>query len=102
MNAHHPSIQNVFLVDDDPDDCDLFEEALHLIDPSISFRCSHNCDRVYEYMRDLPPDLLFLDINIPRVNGFECLREIQDHAATRRVPVVMYSSSGSRREVNAA
>ena len=47
-------------------------------------------------------DLIFLDINLPKIDGFNCLKEIQSSAKHCRIPIVMYSSSDNPNEINAA
>jgi two-component system response regulator len=48
------------------------------------------------------PRVILLDVNMPRVGGFEVLREIKRHAALAQVPVVMLTSSAEQRDLSAS
>ncbi len=86
----------VFLADDDIDDCFLFEDALSEV--SIQTRLSTANDGI-ELMNLLenavppPPDVIFLDLNMPRKNGFECLVELKTTDKFKDIPVVIFSTS---------
>lgn len=48
------------------------------------------------------PDLIMLDVNLPRMNGHEVLREIKGDMALKRIPVVMLTTSSSERDIEMA
>jgi chemotaxis family two-component system response regulator Rcp1 len=48
------------------------------------------------------PDLILLDWNLPRVTGAEVLRRVKQHQQLRRIPVLVFSSSEARRDIEAA
>ena len=63
----------------------------------------NNGDELMNYLTkhiERLPHVLFLDINMPRKNGFECLSEIKNNEALKDLPVVMYSTSGSKDKIN--
>lgn len=87
---------NILIVDDDEDDRDLFCDAVHVVDPAINCIIARNGEEALNGLRSnhLPlPDLIFPDLNMPRVNGVQCLREIKKHNALHAIPVVIYSTS---------
>lgn len=88
-----PYIKKVLLVDDDEDDYVLFRLALSELEFDIEFKWENSCDHVIHELANWNPDLVFLDINLPRTTGFECLQFIQKAAEYKRIPVVMYSCS---------
>ena len=88
-----PSIKKVLLVDDDEDDSIVFRLALSELQSDIQFRWNNSCDNVAEEMGEWKPDVVFLDINLPRTNGLECLEKIRNAAKISHVPVIMYSCS---------
>ncbi len=89
-------INILLLVDDDPDDQDLFEEAVREIDPSIQCLRAYHGEQALELLQ-LPnaplPDLIFMDLNMPRMNGRVCLARLKAHTRLCDIPVVIYSHS---------
>ena len=45
-----------------------------------------------------PPDFIFLDINLPKMDGFECLEEIKKDAGLKDIPVIIYTTSKSKKD----
>jgi CheY-like chemotaxis protein len=88
-------IRKVLLVDDDSDDLDLFEEAIRNIDKSIELRTSQNCKDIVTELKErkLSPEIIFLDINMPGMDGWECLSLLKNDKELRQIPIVMYSTS---------
>lgn len=94
---------NIWLADDDTDDCQLFKEAVSTFVPSINFTAVHDGERLMQLLGDDTnklPDVLFLDLNMPRKNGFECLTEIKHHEKLKQLPVVIFSTSNSHDDMN--
>ncbi len=94
---------NILLADDDMDDCLFFEKALedlaippHLIAVHDGEQLMH---RLMNETNELP-DILFLDINMPRKNGFECLSEIKLNSKLKQLPVIVFSTSFEQEVVN--
>lgn len=87
---------HIFLADDDEDDRKLFEEALEELTMKISFSSFDNgvelMDNLLNAKADLP-DFIFLDLNMPLMDGEECLHDIRSIAAFVDIPVIIYSSS---------
>ncbi|HEX2607679.1 MAG TPA: response regulator [Flavisolibacter sp.] len=100
MQVIQAPIHRILLIDDDTDDCFVFEQALQEINPNLQFACVGDCDSVLEGLRKQQPDLIFLDINMPRKTGFDCLKDILSGEEFRKIPVVMYSSSDYTRDIN--
>jgi CheY-like chemotaxis protein len=94
---------HILLADDDIDDCHFFKEALESLPQNTKLTTVHNGDDLMNYLAENSerlPHVLFLDINMPRKNGFECLSEIKNNEALKDLPVVMYSTSGSKDKIN--
>lgn len=86
----------ILLADDDADDCFFFEKALSEISIATRFTTVNNGERLMDYLSknsELLPDVLFLDLNMPRKSGFECLTEITENIKLKDLYVVMYSTS---------
>lgn len=98
-------MKNVLMIDDDPDDALFFSQALSELGLSTDFRYVGNgMDTLPALLKKdgYSPDVIFMDINMPMTNGWECLRELKALAEYRSVPIVMYSTSDIEREGAAA
>ncbi|OXA93156.1 response regulator [Flavobacterium hercynium] len=88
---------NLLLADDDEDDCDFFKEALDELHLPISLVTVNDgvqlMDFLFECSAKNLPDVLFLDLNMPRKNGFECLTEIKKIDKLQHLPVIVFSTS---------
>ncbi len=86
---------SLFLADDDQDDRMLFQEALLNLPYDIKVR---NFDNGVDLMAALLeyevvlPNIIFLDLNMPLMNGEECLDDIKNEASLATIPIVIYSS----------
>lgn len=89
------------LVDDDPDDTFLFGEVLHDIDPSIVFLTAANGQEALDMLKSTTsvPDLIFLDLNMPRMGGVECLSTLKADGALKDIPVIIYTTSSQSRDI---
>lgn len=88
--------KSIFLADDDGDDCLLFEDALREIDLQTRLTIASDGMELMHILKktDSPfPDVIFLDLNMPCKNGFECLQEIKRSPALREIPIVIFSTS---------
>jgi CheY-like chemotaxis protein len=83
---------HVFLADDDPEDIDLFESALKEISSTIKITIARDGRELLEFVRIVTPDMIFLDINMPCMNGLDCLSELRRLTYLRDVPIIMYST----------
>ncbi len=94
---------HILLVDDDTDDCLFFKDAIGELVPSLNFTAVHNGEQLMQLLGNETyklPDVLFLDLNMPRKNGFECLTEIKQNASLKALPVVVFSTSFEQEVVN--
>lgn len=94
---------NVLLADDDIDDCNFFKEALAELSLSTQFETVHDGEQLMNYLSENQenlPHVLFLDINMPRKSGLECLSEIKQNKKWKDIPVVMFSTSNSWDTIN--
>lgn len=92
------SLRTFALADDDRDEADLFAEALLEIAPEIRIETASNGQELLDKMKSGDfnfPDIIFLDINMPQMNGWDCLTELKKNGELREVPVIMYSTSSN-------
>lgn len=94
MIQQTPKPKNIYLADDDSDDCFLFEEALREICTESSLNTANDGIELMDLLKKKPyPDVIFLDLNMPRKNGFECLSEIRDLVEYDHIPVIIFSTT---------
>ncbi|KAA9349126.1 response regulator [Larkinella humicola] len=86
------------LVDDDPDDCDFFREAVREVDAtSVCFTAENGEDALMKLRKGLKklPDFIFLDLNMPRMDGKRCLAELKKDPKLKAIPVIIYTTSSA-------
>ena len=97
-------MKKIFLLaDDDEDDKQLFCEALEQVDPSVvCYHAANGLEALDILSTNVMPHLIFLDINMPGMNGWQCLKAIKGNEAYKHIPVLMYSTSAHLRDVDIA
>jgi CheY-like chemotaxis protein len=90
-----------FIVDDDPDDQELFIEALKGIDEFCEWESTFNGEEAIEKLKRMTrlPDFIFLDLNMPRMNGKQFLAYIKNSGRFQDIPVVIYSTSSDQKDM---
>ena len=86
----------IFIADDDIDDLDFFCDAVEEIDSTIRCITAMNGEEALKKLNNplVPvPDFIFLDLNMPRLDGKKCLREIKKIDRLNNVPVIIYTTS---------
>ena len=111
MNMHHPLshkilfmyVQKIFLADDDQEDVQFFRDAVNDINSAIEVTHGANGRELMECLEDCTTDcdtdVIFLDLNMPKMNGFECLTSLKNHADLKLLPVVILSTSSDPRNI---
>lgn len=91
----------VLNVDDDLEDREFFSEALREIDPSIICLLAESGMEALSMLHEQtpPPDYIFLDINMPMMDGKQCLKALKSVPEFESIPVIMYSTSTDTREI---
>lgn len=94
--------QRLLIIDDDAEDQEIFMEALKEVDPGVVCYTATSGEEAFRQMeRDIVvlPDLIFLDLNMPKLNGKQVLRELKGGTSLRLIPVIMYSTSFAPRDI---
>lgn len=94
---------NILLADDDMDDCIFFKQAVEELLSVNNIKVVHDGEQLMQYLANETnelPSVLFLDINMPRKNGFECLSEIKLSEKLKLLPVIMFSTSFEQEVIN--
>lgn len=107
MNRQMSSDSNlihILLADDDEDDRSLFKELLTMSSVSAFLTTAEDGEELMNVLSTFPasppPHLIFLDINMPRKNGIECLAEIRSNKKFDNVPVFMFSTSNNHQDID--
>jgi CheY-like chemotaxis protein len=92
-------IQHILLADDDKDHAVLFQRMIKKEYPSITTSYVNDGEQLIYFLHLHKVDLLFLDLNMPCKNGYECLSEIRKEASLKDLPIVVYSSSAHMSDI---
>jgi CheY-like chemotaxis protein len=95
--------RRVLLAEDDEDDYLLFRDAIKDYIEMIDLHWVKDGEELIRSLkegRQSLPEVLFLDINMPRKNGFECLTEIRNDKTLADLPVIIFSTSNDKALVN--
>ena len=87
---------NLLLADDDIDDCLFFQDALEELSIENNLTTVDDGVKLMNYLLEeatILPDILFLDLNMPRKSGYECLLELKKNESLKDIPVVIFSTS---------
>jgi CheY-like chemotaxis protein len=93
----------LLLADDDDDDCVIFRAALEDLPISSTLTTVNDGVELMDLMLQenyQMHDMLFLDINMPKKNGFECLLEIKQDDRLKQLPVIIFSTSSDKEMIN--
>lgn len=90
----------ILMVDDDPDDSIFFNYALAALPEGYTLSIHDDSSKLTEVLEKEPPDIVFLDLNMPYKNGNECLKEIRANREFDDIPVVIYSTSSNKNDIN--
>ena len=96
---------SIFLADDDDDDCVLFQDALNEVAHDHELVIAYDGQELLEVLEArVPPEprIIFIDLNMPRKNGIECLQEIKRVDKLKGIPIIILSTSSQAESVEAA
>jgi CheY-like chemotaxis protein len=93
---------NIVLCDDNEDDRFLFQEALSETSLETTLAIVDGGEALMDYLGEstVKPDAIFLDLNMPRKNGFECLKEIRRIEKFKATPIIIFSTSTDVGSIN--
>lgn len=91
----------ILLIDDDSDDQEIFTWVIKSIDPQLMVDSASDGVEALDKLKDehYQPDLIFLDLNMPRMHGLDCLKHIREVRRLDGCPVVVYSTSSNPQDI---
>lgn len=95
----------ILLAEDDEDDRQFFREAIERMNLNTKLAMVNDGVYLIEYLKNNPnnmPHLLFLDLNMPRKDGFECLQDIRNGLGLKDLPIAIYSTSNASMDMEEA
>jgi CheY-like chemotaxis protein len=93
----------ILLADDDESDRLLFKEAFGELKIKSVVHTVNNGIQLMDYLNKKDaalPHLIFLDLNMPRKNGLECLKEIRSNEKFKEIPIAIYSTSAFKNDID--
>ncbi len=96
----NPLIKKILIAEDDKEDFELFESAVQEVCPELLLTVAENGKELLHHLSKSPfPDAIFLDINMPVMDGISCLQSIRSRTQFNKVPVIMLSTGTSKTEI---
>lgn len=103
------AIMNILLVEDNPGDVRLTEEAFKECKMAVDLNVVRDGDQAVKYLTKqspfediILPDLILLDLNLPKLNGREVLENIKSNPLLRHIPVVILTTSSAQQDVSSS
>jgi len=93
---------HILLADDDEDDRLLFADAISEVKVKTKLHMVNDGEQLMSYLEKESttlPDFLFLDINMPKKNGIECLQAIRNNEKLKHLSVAIYSTSNAEKDI---
>jgi CheY-like chemotaxis protein len=103
MNPTQTQPKKIFLAEDDADDRMFFEDVLKEVSINTNLVMADDGVELMSVLEETvppPPDIIFLDLNMPRKNGFECLKEIRQTDKLSKIPVIIFSTSDNAQAID--
>ena len=92
--------KRIMLIDDDPDDRLFFRDAVHTVRPDLQCELASSCLEAIKQLEVATPDLIFMDLNMPVMNGFDCLVYLKKKSELRDIPVIIFTTSKNMNDIN--
>jgi CheY-like chemotaxis protein len=94
-------VKRFLIIDDDEDDNELFTEALAAVESGIICYSAEDGQEAIDKLDAKvigQPDIIFMDINMPVMNGWQCLTKLKSVSDYNGIPVIIYSTSSDKRD----
>lgn len=86
---------NILLIDDDDDDQEIFQSAVQQISTSVQYKYLNSAREALQKLssREVSPEVIFLDLNMPLMSGQEFLVQIKQKELLSDIPIIIFSTS---------
>jgi len=84
--------KEILLIDDDIDELEVFAEALHSVDKNIQCTQAKDLSEALDFLTYSSPAYIFIDYNMPKTNGLECVSEIKKIKKLEHSKIILYSN----------
>jgi len=92
--------KRILLVDDDVDDQMYFRDAVSEVSPSLQCEIANNGSEALQQIAvPPPPDLIFMDLNMPVMNGYECLVTLRKMEQYKDIPIIIFTTSNNSHDI---
>ena len=82
----------ILIIDDDYDEVLIFQQLISDLPYQIECSYAEGAEDALTLLKTISPDIIFLDVNMPKINGIECMSMIRHNPDLRQIPVVIYSN----------
>jgi CheY-like chemotaxis protein len=91
-------VVHILLIEDDPEDIEIFTDVLQTITDKVVLTTIEDGQTALKILKegDLFPDIIFLDLNVPYMNGLEVLTKIKTLPLLRNIPIVVHTAVDDR------
>ncbi|HRE52964.1 MAG TPA: response regulator [Flavitalea sp.] len=101
MSTSNTRGAHILFSDDDTDDALLFTQAADLLSSPVLLSFAEDGEQLMRYLsKELLPDMIFLDLNMPVKNGFECVELIRADKRFDALPIIIYTTSDNPNDIN--
>lgn len=94
----------IHLIDDDLEDHDIFSMALEETGLDVTLKCYDSASAGISDLKTLKrsqlPDYVFLDLNMPKINGKDCLKDLRENGLLSSLKVIVYSTSSNSYDIS--
>jgi CheY-like chemotaxis protein len=91
----------IMLIDDDPDDQVFFQDAVQTIGSNLFCELASTGQEAISKLEMPPlPDYIFMDLNMPMMNGFDCLVYLKNQQNYRNIPVIIFTTSKNLNDIS--
>ncbi|MEO7991182.1 MAG: response regulator [Chryseolinea sp.] len=95
-------MKTLMIVDDDSDDCVFFSKSVSEMDGNVQCVIAISGEDALMQLRKMNvlPDFIFLDLNMPRMDGRQCLAELKKDFKLKDIPVIIFTTSSAQRDID--